>query len=519
MDERKIEVIIHATDENFLARLIQSLETVVVPENFFAEIQPVTGAEKYFAYDEARRASDAKYKIYLDERAVVTDENFLVELLKIFQDKKIGAVGTSGAIELSTHGVSLISSKRAPKNFYGEAEIVDGFFFATQYDLPWRHDLFKDNFFGGQAQCVEFKRAGYKIFIGGDWISFDGKNFKIDEAALNIFLDEYSKDLFPLVSILIPTFNRPKYFKEALDSALNQTYRNIEIVISDDSTIDDTEVLIQKYLDDPRIKYFRHKGFTAHDNWKFLRAYNNPAAEYVNWLMDDDFFYPTKLEKMIEVYRNSHNVSLVTSSKNFVDENGKILGSTKKLFGHDVKISGDEAARLLFLWDDYIGEPTTVLIRKKFLRDNDLCWNADETGAFSLIDVSTWIQLLTKGDLYWLSENLSGFRMHAEQSGKLTFVKVLLAVSYTKLLKDVIDRKLFFKDEKDLQQAIFFILDYDLRALREAFAADYHDKPVETLEKYFAATAQALLNGYKLELPPRGYSEEELEKERLKKGD
>ena len=57
-----------------------------------------------------------------------TDENFLGELLKIFQDKKIGAVGTSGAIELSTHGVSLTSAKRAPKNFYGEAEIVDGFF-------------------------------------------------------------------------------------------------------------------------------------------------------------------------------------------------------------------------------------------------------------------------------------------------------------------------------------------------------------------------------------------------------
>ena len=64
------------------------------------------------------RASDAKYKIYLDERAVVTNRNFLVELLKVFGgDGKIGAVGTSGAIELSTHGVSLNSAKRAAKNF------------------------------------------------------------------------------------------------------------------------------------------------------------------------------------------------------------------------------------------------------------------------------------------------------------------------------------------------------------------------------------------------------------------
>ena len=55
--------------------------------------------------------------------------------------------------------------------------------------------------------------------------------------------------------------------------------------------------------------------------------------------------------------------------------------------------------------------------------------------------------------------------------------------------------------------------------MKEAFAKNYRGKSVETLEKYFAATAQALSNGYKLELPPRGYSEEELEREQLKEGD
>ena len=249
MDERKLEIIVHVTDEKLFARLAASLETVNVPKKFSVEVQPVTGDEKFFAYETAMRSSDAKYKIYIDERAVITDENFLHELLKIFSDESIGAVGTSGAVELSTHGVSLTSAKRFDENFRGEVEIVDGFFFATQYDLPWRHDLFADNFFGGQAQCVEFKRAGYKIFGGGDWISFDGKNFALDETSRNKFLDEYSADLFPLVTIIIPTFNRPKFFREALESALNQTYRNIEIFISDNSTDDDTEILIQSYSD------------------------------------------------------------------------------------------------------------------------------------------------------------------------------------------------------------------------------------------------------------------------------
>lgn len=301
MNTRKFEIIIHATDAAACQRLIQSLQAVNVPEDFDAAIQPVTGDEKYFAYDTAMRSSDAKYKIYIDEHAIINDENFLHELLEIFRDESIGAVGTSGAVELSTHGVSLTSAKRADENFRGEVEIVDGFFFATQYDLPWRVDLFTDNFFGGQAQCVEFKRAGYKIFSGGDWIYYNGENFALDETSRNKFLDEYSADLFPLVSVIIPTFNRPKYFREALESALNQTYRNIEIFISDNSTDDDTEHLIQDYLArDKRIKYFRHKNFDADDNWNFARAYDNPAAEYVNWLMDDDFFIRRRLKRWLK---------------------------------------------------------------------------------------------------------------------------------------------------------------------------------------------------------------------------
>ena len=511
MNERKFEIIIHVADAATCNRLINSLQKVIVPENFTAEIQLVEGAEKYFAYDTAMRASDAKYKIYLDERALIANENFLLELLQIFNaDKKIGAVGTSGAIELSTHGVSLNSAKRAPRNFYDYAEIADGFFFATQYDLPWRHDLFKDNFFGGQAQCVEFKRAGYKIFIGGDWISLDDKNFALDVDAQNVFLDEYSKDLFPLVSVIIPTFNRPKYFKEALDSALNQTYRNIEIFISDNSTDDATERLIETY-DDARIKYFHHKNFDAHDNWNFARDYNNPAAEFVNWLMDDDIFYPPKLEKMVEVYRNNPDVSLVTSRRHLIDADGKVIGEVKTPFKSSVKIDGEEAGKIFFSnFETYIGEPTTVLIRKKFLRNGDLCWNADERGFFNLVDVSTWCQLLSQGNLFFINEILSCYREHDEIATTWAYTPPLAAIQLAKLTKSAWERKIFLKTENDVRKSILSWFKFiGWRGLKLPLEKNYHGKEVETLEKYFVTMAQALSNGYKLELPPVEYSEQD----------
>ena len=508
MNDKKIEIMIHATNEKYFSELIKSLEAAIIPENFLVEVQPVTGEEKYFAYETARQASDAKYKIYLDERAIITDRNFLNELLRIFRaDEKIGAIGTSGAIELSTHGVSLTSHKRADENYFGEVEMLDGFLFATQYDLPWRTD-YSDNYFGGQAQCAEFKRAGYKLFIGGSWIYYRGENFKLNDASRKKFLEEYSADLFPLVTVIIPTFNRPKYFREALESALAQTYRNIEVVISDNSTEDDTEKLVQNYLYDARIKYFRHKDFNANDNWNFARDYDNPAAEYVNWLMDDDLFYPTKIETMIEIYRNNPEISLVTSARHVIDANGRIIANAVTFFENTAKMTGDEAGKLLMTtFKNFIGEPTTVLIKKKYLRGGDLCWHEDERGFFNLIDVSTWLHILTQGDLFFLNEPLSCYREHPEIASGWAYTPPLMAVQWAKLIKSAWERKIFLKTEEDFRRAIIAWLEFPVvRGLTMPLSKKYHGAEVVTLEKTLVAMAKSLLNGYRIELPPVEYS-------------
>ena len=366
MNNKKFAIIIHTTTGKTQADVRNLFANVTIPKGFSFDVFLINGNEqgKYEAYNVAMRKSKAKYKLYINENVVITNKNFLIELLRLFQsDKNIGMVGASGALELSTHGVCARSFKRGGKFFagtkepkmqdwknFGAAEILDSLFIATQYDISWRSDLFRDDYFGEQAQCVEFKRKGYKVVIAQQdmaWLWYKIDNFNFDEPSRQKFLDEYSKDLFPLVSIIIPTFNRPKYFKEALDSALNQTYRNIEVFISDNSIDDATEILIQEYLaKDKRVKYVRHKNFDADDNWNFARSYNNPAAEYVNWLMDDDLFYPTKLEKMIEVYRRDPDIALVTSARNFIDTDGKIISNTQDVFGKNIKLSGSEAGHL-----------------------------------------------------------------------------------------------------------------------------------------------------------------------------
>lgn len=320
----------------------------------------------------------------------------------------------------------------------------------------------------------------------------------------------------PLVSIIIPTFNRPKYFKIALESALNQTYKNFEIFISDNSTTDDTENLIQPYLKKfSNIKYFRHKNFSANDNWNFARKYNNPDAEFVNWLLDDDFFYPQKLEIMVEVLKNNPDCSICSSARNVVDADGEVVTQMPNfgelpMLKNSGKISGESGGKLLLkTGENYIGEPSTALIRKKNLRDNDLCWSEDERGFFALLDVSTWCQLLSQGNLYWINEPLSAFRRHEGQATNWAGSGAAFEISWAKIFKTAWEKKIFIQTEKEFRKFVIGWIYSSVNRLAQAFQMDYHDENFTTLEKTMSAMIQALYNGHEINLPPRIYAKKD----------
>jgi len=208
LDDKKIAIIIHSSDEKNLDETLKSLRTLEVPPQFSLDVLPVQGEEKFQAYNVAMKESDAKYKIYLDENVSILRKNILQKIISVFKsDKKIGAIGLSGAIQLSTHGICLQSAKRCGKISIGankklqdwgddkrkfmNVEAVDSFFIATQYDIDWREDL-KD--FAVTAQCLNLKREGYQSVVirqkkACAWVRQD--NFEVNEQAQKIFLEDY----------------------------------------------------------------------------------------------------------------------------------------------------------------------------------------------------------------------------------------------------------------------------------------------------------------------------------------
>lgn len=143
-------------------------------------------------------------------------------------------------------------------------------------------------------------------------------------------MDVTEKDSkLPKISIGMPVYNGEKYIKEAIESILNQTFQDFEVVISDNCSVDNTQEICEKYVSlDPRIKYVRQsKNIGANLNFKFLLTY--ARADYFMWLAHDDMMgdsnYLNKMyTKIVEGY------DFCFANTKFLSENGLV---DRKVFG------------------------------------------------------------------------------------------------------------------------------------------------------------------------------------------
>ena len=361
---------------------------------------------------------------------------------------------------------------------YETVEALDGCFLATQHDVPWRSDLLHGPLYLGASASCEHRRAGFEAAVLAQEkaaCQLVDNHFSSDDDDKDAFLDEYSGELYPLVSICIPTYQRPEYFRQALESVLHQTYRNLDIFITDDSPDDETERLIAGYASDSRISYYHHPEYGMRENWSELFAYDNPKAEYVGWLMDDDMFLSEKIATMVEAYRNHPNVSLVTSYRHLIDKDGKQLPDyevTKPMSQEDVIFSGAYIGKtMLMSLGNQIGEPSTTLMCKKYIRDQQYRWTEIDF-AYDIVDVPIWLNMLSQGDLYYCAEPLSCFRIHGDNSQDKISTMVGGTICWATMVGKAWREKCFLETEEEYQMALRSLLRMGLPLCeRKAFSS------------------------------------------------
>lgn len=184
MNEKKICFIMCANDEKYVTEQMRYLNALRIPEGYEIEVLSIWEAVSMAAgYNEAMAASDAKYKIYLHQDVFIINPDFISDMLKVFEHPEIGMLGMVGAVNLPENAI-MWSGERVGKicangrYFSKESEMsgliegeeqvveaVDGLLMATQYDVPWREDIFDGWDFYDVSQSQEFIRKGYQVVV------------------------------------------------------------------------------------------------------------------------------------------------------------------------------------------------------------------------------------------------------------------------------------------------------------------------------------------------------------------
>ena len=195
----------------------------------------------------------------------------------------------------------------------------------------------------------------------------------------------------PLVSVIIPTYNRAKYIKRALESAISQIYRNIELIIIDDGSTDKTKDVVQPYLADQRVHYIyqENKGVSVARN----NGIKISKGKYIAILDSDDFWRDKKkLEKQVRFLEKHQDHVLVGGGLIRIDEKGKEI--VRHLLPEN-----DGEIRKLILFDNTFAHPTVVFRKSAW----ESVGGYDENLYFSE-DWDLWLRFGKLGKFYNFQE-------------------------------------------------------------------------------------------------------------------
>lgn len=241
-----------------------------------------------------------------------------------------------------------------------------------------------------------------------------------------------------LVSVIMPSYNTGRFIRETIESILNQTYENWELIIIDDCSNDDTESILKEYIDS-RINFYKNRkncGAAFSRNKGILLA----KGKWIAFLDSDDLWVQTKLEKQLK-YMKKNNYCMTYTNYEIIDE-----GSNKNYI--------------------YVTGPKHINKRKMYA----YCWpgcltvmfNVEKVGKIQINnlkkhnDYAMWLKIIEKTDCFLLDENLAKYRV---RSNSISRANIFVLIKYHYLLfREGEDKNIILALYLTIQNIIFGIL-------------------------------------------------------------
>lgn len=201
---------------------------------------------------------------------------------------------------------------------------------------------------------------------------------------------------FGLVSIITPSWNCGRFVEEAIRSVKQQTYSDWEMIIVDDCSTDNTKEIVERFMDDSRIKYHcldRNSGAAVARNAALKMA----KGRWIAFLDSDDIWMPDKLERQIK-FMSEHNYAFSYHNYSEIDEAGNALG---------VEVSGISKAGKFAMFSCCWPGCLSVMYDKNKIGDIQIVPIAKNN------DTAMWLKVVRKSPCYLLNENLARYRRRA----------------------------------------------------------------------------------------------------------
>ena len=274
-----------------------------------------------------------------------------------------------------------------------------------------------------------------------------------------------------LVSVCVPTFNGSRWLREAIVSALSQTYVDLEVLIVDDKSTDSTLDTARSFSDS-RIRIevnSRNLGIVGNRN----RCIELSKGPYIKFLFQDDILYPSCIEKMVQTLEDNENVGMAFAPRDILIENpadpyqvGFRSHHARSYENFGTLRDVNRGIELFTTWlsnnfsENWVGEPSSVMLRKKSIQDVGLF----NTKMQSCSDMEMWIRMMYFYDVAFINEPLSTFRYHTCSAGARIREKNLYWLDRLWLLEGLLEHEEIERDYQQIQR----LRDIEAEAIRKS---------------------------------------------------